>query len=286
MRPNRGVLRYAWHVSLEREIDRLYQGPLGAFVAERNALAKRSGADAARIKALEKPNAAAWAVNQIYWHHRPLFDRLIKAATRSRAAHGQALAGKKADVQTADFQHQAVVRDAIARARDALVGASDAATDATMTAVGETFRALPAEGALGRLTRPIQLVGFAAFGDMLQRAAAARPEAGEVVPFKQRTQTQSPRVTKADRLAAEAARRERDAARAQQKKLEGLKREAEASLARTRRQLAALEQARRALNERLQAADTRIDALRREVARLEGEVAAVTRDLRPFAIQQ
>jgi hypothetical protein len=50
--------------SLDDEIDTLYQQPLSAFVRERDALAKRAGAEGATIRRLEKPSAAAWAVNQ------------------------------------------------------------------------------------------------------------------------------------------------------------------------------------------------------------------------------
>jgi hypothetical protein len=62
------------------EIDRLYQLPLGEFTPARNALAKELGKTDARIKNLQKPNVPAWAVNQLYWRERPLYDRLIKAS--------------------------------------------------------------------------------------------------------------------------------------------------------------------------------------------------------------
>ena len=57
---------------LESAIDDLYQLPLEAFVAERNALAtavRKAGDRAAadRVKALAKPSATAWAVNQAWW---------------------------------------------------------------------------------------------------------------------------------------------------------------------------------------------------------------------------
>lgn len=45
-------------------IDSLYQGPLDEFTAARNALVKETGDNS--IKKLEKPNLAAWAVNQFY----------------------------------------------------------------------------------------------------------------------------------------------------------------------------------------------------------------------------
>ena len=54
--------------SLESSIDRLYEGPLDQFVAERHALAKTvTGDEARQVKQLAKPTVVAWAVNQVYW---------------------------------------------------------------------------------------------------------------------------------------------------------------------------------------------------------------------------
>jgi hypothetical protein len=44
---------------LDDEIDRLYQEPLTTFTQARDALAKRSGREAAMIRRLQKPSAAA-----------------------------------------------------------------------------------------------------------------------------------------------------------------------------------------------------------------------------------
>ena len=54
--------------TLESQIDKLYQIPLDEFTPARNALAKETGES--EIKKLEKPNLAAWSVNQLYWHQR------------------------------------------------------------------------------------------------------------------------------------------------------------------------------------------------------------------------
>ena len=70
-------------------IDQLYQLPLKEFTAARNALAK-SGADAS-IKKLEKPTLAAWAVNQLYWRERKVYDEVIKTSTQVRTAYRRML---------------------------------------------------------------------------------------------------------------------------------------------------------------------------------------------------
>ena len=107
---------------IESGIDQLYEQPLGEFTAFRNALAGRAGARAAEIKKLQKPNAAAWAVNQLYWKQRRIYDKLLTAAERLRAAHGKRLAGEKADVATAEAAHRAALDAALGATRSLLRG--------------------------------------------------------------------------------------------------------------------------------------------------------------------
>ena len=81
------------------DVDALYKLPLTEFTASRNALAgrlKKSGRaeEAERVKALNKPSAPAWAVNQLFWRHRDRFDRLIAAGDRLRQAQASKLAGR------------------------------------------------------------------------------------------------------------------------------------------------------------------------------------------------
>jgi hypothetical protein len=64
---------------LEPEIDALFQRPLAEFTSARNALAARlrkegRAGDAERVKALAKPPAPAWAVNQLFWASPKEFD--------------------------------------------------------------------------------------------------------------------------------------------------------------------------------------------------------------------
>ena len=98
----------------DERIDDLYQLPLDEFTAARNALAKELGDNA--IKKLEKPNLAAWAVNQLYWHERKLYDEVIKTSTQVRTAYKQQLAGKSADVKAAEVFHAEAMR----KAKDAI----------------------------------------------------------------------------------------------------------------------------------------------------------------------
>jgi hypothetical protein len=159
---------------LESSIDRLYQGPLDAFVAARTALAKTlDGADAQRVKHLEKPTVVPWAVNQLYWHARPVYDRLIKAGAAVRAAQIAALGGRSADVRGATDAHRKAIADAVTEAvRLAASGGLQPSADA----LSQTFEVLslaatPA-GPAGRLIKPLRPTGFEALAGITVKAPA------------------------------------------------------------------------------------------------------------------
>ena len=89
------------HRRIETEVDRLYQLPPDEFTAARNALAKEAGADRAEVRGLGKPPIAAWAVNQLYWKRRDVYDPLIAASIELRKHHKAVLAGRTADIRDA-----------------------------------------------------------------------------------------------------------------------------------------------------------------------------------------
>ena len=160
--------------SLESSIDRLYQGPLDTFVAARTALAKTlAGADAQRVKHLEKPTVVPWAVNQLYWHARPVYDRLIKAGGAVRAAQIAALGGRSADVRGAADAHRKAIADAVTEAvRLAASGGVQPSADA----LSQTFEVLslaatPA-GSAGRLIKPLRPTGFEALSGITVKVPA------------------------------------------------------------------------------------------------------------------
>jgi hypothetical protein len=145
-------------------IDNLYRGPLSEFTAARNALVKEHrGADASRIRKLAKPTVVAWAVNQVYWHARKIYDELIKSGEKLRKAQIAALEGKKADIRATGDAHRRAIADAVKEAERLAAGSgSNPSPDALM----RTFEALslagePAE-APGRLTKELQPAGFEA----------------------------------------------------------------------------------------------------------------------------
>src|SRR4051794_6063858 len=93
--------------ALESGIDDLYRKPLDEFVAARSALASElKGDDSRRVKALKKPTLVPWAVNQVYWHARSVFDRVQESGADLRRAQIAALEGRKADVHGATDAHR------------------------------------------------------------------------------------------------------------------------------------------------------------------------------------
>lgn len=86
---------------IESAIDRLYSLPLDEFTPARDALVKerraaKDGDGAAAIKALRKPTAAAWALNQLSRHDSGALDNLLELGARLRKAQRAALSGRGA----------------------------------------------------------------------------------------------------------------------------------------------------------------------------------------------
>lgn len=161
---------------IETAIDELYQLPLEEFTVARNSLAKRVAGEASpRIKALAKPAVAAWAINQLYWKSRPVYDKLVKASERRRAAHRSVLTGKSTDVRGPDESHQEALREAADRALDVLKQAGHPATDASRHTLAQTLEALPIDAPPGRLTEALQPAGFALLAGVTPGAVPARP---------------------------------------------------------------------------------------------------------------
>src|SRR3954454_13095717 len=116
-------------------ISDLYALPLERFTPERNALAAelRSEGDAegaAAVKALRKPSAAAWAVNQLVRAEPDLVEALLGAGGELRQAHRQAASGKRAEqLRAAADAERSAVEQLMARAPAVLGRAPSAALD-------------------------------------------------------------------------------------------------------------------------------------------------------------
>ena len=243
---------------LDEQIDHLYQLTLDEFTAARNALAKETGD--ASIKKLEKPNLAAWAVNQLYWQKTKLYDEVIKTSGQVRTAYKQMLAGKAADVRAAEVFHNEAMRKAKDAIRAILESAGNSSADAVMTPITETLDALPTTDRPGRLTKPLRRTGFEALqgvtiaakpSNPVTKAETAKPAAGE---------------TERARRKREADQQELAMTHERLRFAEAAEREAEASVDRAKRTLERAERTRERIEGELEQATVAEKGARRELS--------------------
>ena len=244
------------------KIDELYQLPLDEFTPARNALAKVLGDG--EIKKLEKPNVAAWAVNQLYWRERKLYDEVIKTAEQLRTAYKQMLAGKAADVRAVEVFHNEAMRRAKDAIRRLLGEAGNKGADAVMMPIAETLDALPTADPPGRLSRPLRRTGFEA----LQGVTIA-PRLKMAPPRIEPKKTPAEKETEKDRRKREADQQELLMAKERLRFAEAAEREAEASLDRARRTLERAERTRERIQGELDEASTAEKGARKELSTAE-----------------
>lgn len=272
--------------SYDDAVAELYRCAHDAFVAERKRLAgdlKAAGdkAGAARLAKLARPTLSAWAVNQLWWHSREPFERLLAAAVRLRAG---------------DQGGAAERRDALAalksRAASLLVEAGHAVSEGTLRRITTTLSALAASGGFepdpaGALAADRDppgfdaagLGGFAAAGS--GAPAAAKP--AEPARAAAAVAASAPaRDEKAERERLERERLEHERAeRAERERAEREREERELSerLRAEERRLEMERAARHTERQRLQASlpalRSDLDRREREVERLHAEVARV-----------
>ena len=260
--------------SLDDRIDQLYQLPLEEFTAARNALAKESGDSS--VKKLEKPNLAAWTVNQLFWRERKIYDDVIKAAERMRAVYKQMLAGKNADVRGAEEIHQQALREAKHAAKRMLDEGGHPNADAVMMPVAETLDALPGEDPPGRLTKPLRRMGF----NVLEGV----PISAKAGPIRSKAATEKKVAAKEQtakaRRATEAEARETVMTRERLRFAEAAEREAEGTLDRAKRAVERAERTRERIERELkEATEAEKSALREQAhAQKALEKAASERD--------
>jgi hypothetical protein len=228
---------------LEAELDRLYELPLEEFTAARNDLSKRarkSGAkDAATsIKALPKPSASAWAVNQLARRQRGLIEAFVAASATAMQAQRSALAGAG---DAALREATRAQRAALAQLRDAaaqvLTAGGHTADNSVLYRVDCTLQALvsdpegAAELARGRVSRDLDPPGFEALAGLAagldltvtRPRPAAPPASAAPAAIAAPAATRAPTAPSAPAAPAAPARREvdtraRDEAAAQARK--------------------------------------------------------------------
>ena len=154
----------------EGELDRLYQLPLNEFTSARDELVKQLRAQGERekaqeIKALRKPTAAVWLVNQLARERQLDVQRLLKAGESLTKSQAQAAAGKSSFPEARRDEQRAL--DQLAKAASEIAEREGIGSPAVGKAT-ETLRAasLTAEGRehlrRGRLTEELEPPGFEA----------------------------------------------------------------------------------------------------------------------------
>jgi hypothetical protein len=173
-------------VDLERELDRLYQLPLGEFTAARDELAKRlrdegEREQAEQVKTLRKPPVSAWLVNRLARERELDVQRLAKAGealAKSQAGGGSgAFAAARNDEQQA-LERLSKAAHEIAEREGTGAGAVDRAAQTLRAAsLTDEGRRLLKQG---RLTEELRPPGFEA----LTGLTLATPERGTKQPKK------------------------------------------------------------------------------------------------------
>jgi len=170
----------------EDSVDELYGLPLDEFTPRRDELSKelRSAGNrdaAAWVKALRKPSATAWLVNQLARTQRSDARRVLESGDALRSAQERALAreGDRDELAGAAQEHADAMRSLLSKAPGLLDSRGGSPSATTLERAAETLRAIPLDDearagfAAGRLTREHRAagLGFAASGPAHKPAA-------------------------------------------------------------------------------------------------------------------
>jgi len=231
------------------EIDALFELSLAEFTAARNSLAarlKKEGRmdEAERVKAMPKPPATAWAVNQLFRRQPNEVERLLAIGEKVR----QAQTGRAADLRVLLEERRAVVSELTKRAAAILRDAGHADSQDAMRRVTTNLESLAAWGRsnvdaqAGRLTADLEPLGFDGLAALLD---GKKLEPAKVLQFRRAAKD---RKTEEDEAVARAQANE--AIKAAEKTLTAARRDAEraeAALAKADARAQALEKQKREL---------------------------------------
>lgn len=260
----------------QSEVDALFALPLGEFTEARNALAARLKKEkrtdeAQQVKSLTKPTATAWAVNQLYWHHRADFDRLVAISDKVRKAQS----GRAGDLRALIDERRKLMASLASAAAQLLSEAGNATSLDARRRVSTTLESLASrdrseiEQLAGHLTTDLDPLGFESLGGLLAASSSGK---GKVLDFRpgakakpvaakehasKKSSASKADSAKARAEAERAAREQAEALKAAERALTSARREAaraEAAAAKATAQREALQQEMQELEERLEAA--------------------------------
>ena len=176
--------------AVDREIDRLFELSLDEFTAARNELAKRLAKEGEKerseeVKALAKPSAPVWAINQLARREKAQVRALLDAGAKLRRAQERALGGGGSDaLRAAQGEEREALRKLTQRAGQILDEAGRPAGKAVLERINGTLGAAAvtdeARDALkaGRLTSELRVSGFESLAG-IEPAAPPRDELAE-----------------------------------------------------------------------------------------------------------
>lgn len=261
--------------------DALFALPRAEFTAARNALAarlKKEGqtAEAQRVKALTRPSATAWAVNQLFWRHRRDFDRLLTINEKVR----QAQLERSDDLRSLLAERRKTISALASIAATLMTEAGHAASVDARHRVTTTLESLTSldrasiELQAGRLTSDLEPLGFESLAALL--GGTPLPQ-GKLLDFRQGAKKKQDGKEKQDTKEKQQAREKENAAaeRAARARAEALKL-AETALTNARREAARAESA-------AAKADEQRKALEREKQEIEARHAAALQASRAAA---
>lgn len=169
----------------ESDFDSLFRLPLTDFIGARKALAAKlksqgRAADAERVRATAKPSISAWAVNQLYWRHRQVFDRLLEISRLFRESQTSNSAGRIDAMRDALEARRKVLSELTELATTLLREAGYNPSLEMMRRIATTlegasaYAALPAGVSAGRLTKDIDPPGFDSLTSLASTASVSQ----------------------------------------------------------------------------------------------------------------
>jgi hypothetical protein len=277
--------------------DELYALRPSEFTSARDVRASEAKADgdaetARQVKALRKPTVAAWLANQLVRANRDEVNPLIELGAALREATAT-LSGPQ--LRQLSRQRNEVVQALVRKARRLAVDAGQPVSEDAARALEGTLNAALADDEAaqllleGRLTEPLQHVGFGPTGPGSSTGPGGRPRKPEPAPAG------TPKQSAADRRAEQRERLEHDlaeawaaaraaadtrtaaeeAATAAEREASGLRRRVEQA----RADLEAAEQALQRATAASDDASTTRDSARSEAERATRRVSALQREL-------
>jgi hypothetical protein len=141
-----------------RDADDLFGLRPEEFTSARNALAKHlksegESQEAARVAALRRPTATAWALNQLARQQPDLVEAVVDAGEKLRQATEQALQGDRSGFAAAQAAERAAIRRAVDGAAKFLESGAGKASEAARQRMTETLRAATVDDSAGDLLR-------------------------------------------------------------------------------------------------------------------------------------